>query len=328
MFVTADNDALIHFWRPTTNQNRIRTGYDKPQCLALSADARLVAIGTDKGDITCWRTDRLGNALVAGYASKTARVPDVEFLPIEDPSYYHLAAIDLAGRLLLLKVEKDLSSKRGAAELQPQVIDGPFVRCVFDPLESCLWLSSNEGAICRLQIDKTIDPYGAPAPKFSVDPNKQPVPSLELLPRSGMLASASWNRSVRLTNVRTGETQEILRPEFPVREIAVSPDERYLAICGESRKLLIYDRNTGERRELLGHSARVLSIKFSPDGSRLASGAEDLSVRLWDTVRWCEVFSSTEAEGSVQDLEFTADGTQLFIGCSNHQILIFEAPTE
>jgi WD40 repeat protein len=326
MLVTADHDALIHFWKPNTRQNLIRTGHNKPLSLALSTDARMVAVGTSKGDVTCWRTDRQGPALVASYSSKTDRIPDVEFLPIEDSRHYHLAAIDLAGRLLLFKLAKEALSMPAEFEFKPQVIHGSFVRCVSDPLESCLWLSSKDGAIFRLQLDKALDKGRGPVSTFDIDPNKQSIVSIELLPKSGRLVSASWNRSVRLTNPRTSETLEILRPEFPVRELAVSPDERYLAVCGESRKLLIYDLQTGQRRELLGHSARVLSLKYSRDGTRLATGAEDSSVRMWDTERWSEVFSSIEAGGFINDLEFSADDTQLFIASSNNKILVLEAP--
>ncbi|MBD3325792.1 hypothetical protein GF339_14500, partial [candidate division KSB3 bacterium] len=61
-------------------------------------------------------------------------------------------------------------------------------------------------------------------------------------PDSRLLASASWDRTVKLWNVQTGE----------------------------------------ELRTLSGHAREVVSVEFSPDDSLLATASWDGMLKLWD----------------------------------------------
>ena len=64
--------------------------------------------------------------------------------------------------------------------------------------------------------------------------------SVAFSPDGSRLASGSWDRTVRIWNVATGQAEQTLK----------------------------------------GHSRLVNSVVFSPDGSRLASGSDDCTVRV------------------------------------------------
>ena len=75
------------------------------------------------------------------------------------------------------------------------------------------------------------------------------VASVAFSPDGRLLASGSWDRTVRLWDVQTGRTL----------------------------------------RTLTGHTHMVTSVAFSPDGRVLASGSGDGTVRLWDAATDAEV---------------------------------------
>jgi len=68
------------------------------------------------------------------------------------------------------------------------------------------------------------------------------VNSVSFSPDGRLLASGSWDKTIKLWEVATGQ----------------------------------------EVRTIKGHTSGVLSVAFSPDGRLLASGSDDNTIKLWD----------------------------------------------
>jgi WD40 repeat protein len=112
----------------------------------------------------------------------------------------------------------------------------------------------------------------------------EPVSGLAFSPDGELLASASFDRTAKLSNSRTGE---VLRSfdlhTGNVECVAFSPQGRRLASGGEDKTVRVWDTTTG--REVLGlrgHTDRCGCVAFSPDGRRLVSASSDRTIRVWD----------------------------------------------
>jgi WD40 repeat protein len=99
-----------------------------------------------------------------------------------------------------------------------------------------------------------------------------------------ILASGSYDQTIKLWNVRTGECFQTLEGHDNwVWTLAFSPHGDLLASGSGDHTIKLWDLKTGECiRTLEGHTSRVWSIAFSPDGQLLASGSSDPTVKLWE----------------------------------------------
>jgi WD40 repeat protein len=96
--------------------------------------------------------------------------------------------------------------------------------------------------------------------------------------------SGSWDKTLRLWDLATGETLLTLeRHTDRVRAVAVLADGRRALSGSDDRTLCLWDLATGETlRTLEGHISFVNAVAVLADGRRALSSSYDNTLRLWD----------------------------------------------
>ncbi|XP_078080818.1 notchless protein homolog 1 isoform X1 [Mustelus asterias] len=104
-------------------------------------------------------------------------------------------------------------------------------------------------------------------------------------PDTRLIASASFDKSVKLWDSRTGKYLASLRGHVSaVYQIAWSADSRLLVSGSSDSTLKVWDVKTRKLSvDLPGHADEVYAVDWSPDGQRVASGGKDKVLRIW---RW------------------------------------------
>ena len=113
------------------------------------------------------------------------------------------------------------------------------------------------------------------------------VYSLAFKPNSYLLASASWDTTIRIWDVGDNTNLRHVRTlrghTVAVRSVAWSPDGSTLASASSDGTVRLWNPNNGINFAVLrGHTDRVWCVAWSPDGRILASGSHDYTVSLWD----------------------------------------------
>ncbi|XP_038615160.1 notchless protein homolog 1 [Tachyglossus aculeatus] len=102
-------------------------------------------------------------------------------------------------------------------------------------------------------------------------------------PDARLLASASFDKSVKLWDGRTGRYLASLRGHVAaVYQVAWSADSRLLVSGSSDSTLKVWDVKAGKlSADLPGHADEVFAVDWSPDGQRVASGGKDKCLRIW-----------------------------------------------
>jgi WD40 repeat protein/tRNA A-37 threonylcarbamoyl transferase component Bud32 len=149
--------------------------------------------------------------------------------------------------------------------------------------------------------------------RFTVKAHSDTVHGLAFSPDGTTLASASWDRTVKLWDVATGKERRTLRGHgSTVYAVAFSPDGKTLASASEDKTVKLWDVAAGtERATLSGHRQQVSSVAFSPDGATLASGSWDNTVKLWDLATLKERATLEGHQSHVSSVAFSPNGKYL-----------------
>ncbi|MFH9012963.1 hypothetical protein ACH4C6_16425 [Streptomyces sp. NPDC017943] len=157
-------------------------------------------------------------------------------------------------------------------------------------------------------------------------------------PDGQTLATASYDRTVRLWNVADPQRPEALGEPLTghtswVSSAVFSPDGRTLASASDDGTIRLWDVTDPSRPEplgkpLTGHDGTIYLIAFSPDGRTLASASDDRTVRLWDMTdprrpraRGAPLTGHTAA---VRSVTFSPDGRTLAAGGDDGTIRLWD----
>ncbi|KAL6129956.1 hypothetical protein ACLB2K_068338 [Fragaria x ananassa] len=127
------------------------------------------------------------------------------------------------------------------------------------------------------------EPFVSKQPKARMTGHQQLVNHVYFSPDGQWIASASFDRSVRIWNGTTGKFFGVLRGHVgPVYQISWSADSRLLLSGSKDSTLKVWDIRTMKlKQDLPGHADEVYAVDWSPDGEKVASGGKDRVLKLW-----------------------------------------------
>eukprot|EP01134_Creolimax_fragrantissima_P004288 CFRG4288T1 len=140
--------------------------------------------------------------------------------------------------------------------------------------------------LCSASDDFTMflwNPKTDKKPLARLTGHQQLVNSVVFSPDGCTIASASFDKSVKTWDGRTGKFMQTMRGHVgAVYQVAWSADSRLLLSASKDSTIIVWDTKTAKIKEQLpGHADEVFTVDWSPDGSKVASGGKDKVMKLW-----------------------------------------------
>ena len=157
---------------------------------------------------------------------------------------------------------------------------------------------------------------------INVPGHKGLVNDIKFLPDGSGFVSASVDKTLRLTNHKTGQSKLLVAVPYNLKSIDISSDGKLIAGASPSGELVLIDLTNNNAITVLAKEApnRILSVAFHPTKQLIAYGTEQLNekgvpyrgtVKLYDLVSQKLLKELGGHKAGVSDIKFSPDGLLL-----------------
>jgi eukaryotic-like serine/threonine-protein kinase len=148
-------------------------------------------------------------------------------------------------------------------------------------------------------------------------------------PDGKQIASASFDRTVKIWDVATGKTSLTLEGHTRrVESVAFSPDGKRIASASADQTVKVWDTGSGrEALTLAGHTDEVTAVAFSPDGRSLATASRDRTIKLWDSATGQETRTLKGHRDEVTSVAFSPDGKRIASASRDETARLWDLPS-
>ena len=138
------------------------------------------------------------------------------------------------------------------------------------------------------------------------------VSSVAFSPAGDLIASGSWDKTVKIWDALTGkEIRTLAGHNQKVTAIAFHPTRKELASGSEDRFVRTWNLETGEVLHKLGHIDDVKCLAYSADGQKIASGSAFDTAHVWDSRSGQPILTLKAHADYVNGVSFSPDGNRL-----------------
>jgi WD40 repeat protein/serine/threonine protein kinase len=256
----AGSDGALHIWRTSSLKEspQLLSGHQgEIRALQYSPDGSLLASGGDDGVIRLWGLDGESRVLTTndGAISSLLLMADGRSL------------ISASETKVLLW---DLTS--GSSSVLCELPSAPSTRLSLSPDQSLLaWAGRDHRVYLFSLAEKKLR---------ALSGHKGEI-YLLAFSTSGELASVSFDRSIRIWDLKTGLARIFSGHTGPVRALAFSSDGSLLFSAGQDRSLRVWDVAAGTSRVVSEDAGHITQLLLSPTNDALLSVGLRWEARLW-----------------------------------------------
>jgi WD40 repeat protein/uncharacterized caspase-like protein len=315
IYVISTNDDSIVQLRAKSNQQLI-SSYSHPESvnhLSLSPDQKLLATTTIDGKIYIWNKEGILQQTLTGH---TGEILDIQFLPDKiNSDRYKLIS---TGVDKTVKIWQVFNRDRNQAEEIYSVAISPknpdtFAAAIGDvngDSKIKIWRNNHDGT------QKLI---------HTLLGHQATISQIKYSPDGKIIASASWDQTIKLWQAQTGELINTLKGDQDgINSIVFSPDSQTLISAGEDKTIKIWNL-VGQAKlikTLTGHTDSIKTVTVSPDSKFIASAGYDNKIKLW-TIKG-DLLQTIKAHNlAITSLAFTPDSKFLASGSWDNTVKIW-----